>query len=1067
MPDQPGATAAEMTPEQRRLWYLDQYEQAGAVHVINQGWWLTGPLDEAALDSALTVLVQRHELLRSVCVPAQDGARLLVRPVPGSVLTVEGPASAEVVAARRAELAGSVMSLTDGPLFTAHLLRESAERALLLLRVHHLVADGWSIEVLTRELGALYTPGAPADPAVLDPLPLTAAEVPAALRAAAGADGESEQEAAAYWREALRGAPEALDLPYDHARPAQPVRSGDRSRLLLPAGTAERLKAAAAAQGATFFVALFSVLSGFLSRIADQDDLVIGVPVADRPGEEFEPLVGFFVNTLPVRVGVEGDPALGELIARAADSFFEGCVHRELPFDGIVRAVAPPRMPGRTPLFQVLCVLQNTLGAELDLAGVAVDKHRVDQPAAAFDLTVEFWQEPDGRLAAMFEFATELFTSRHGRRLADRLAAFVAAWALDPGLRLGEVPLLLPGEEAFTSAAGAAGAADAGADVDVSGDVVEDIVARLRAEPDRVVAGCGGRLLTGRQLLQRVDELQDTLTAAGVGPGSRVGVRLPRGTDTVAGLLAVLGLDAVYVPLDGRVPADRVRLIEESARLRAVLTAAGAEPVRATADPGPPEHATAHQDPDSYVFFTSGSSGSPKGVLVGRKALTNLVREWVRLTGLGPGDVVAASTSTTFDVSLPELLAPLLAGSTVEVADDRAAADPTLLAELAAERGVTVLQATPSVWRLLLDHLTVRPRVALAGGEALPQDLKDRLLAAADTVFNLYGPTETTVWSAAWRCAPGPVRVGTAIARTELHVVDRHMRPVPPGCRGELLIGGIGLARGYLGQEALTARQFVERDLGHGPRRWYRTGDVASWGEDGLLRVHGRRDAQIKLRGHRIEPGEIEARARQCPGVTQCAVVPFDREGQSGLAAFLVGLPEAAPDLVEVRGRLSSALPAYMVPALLFGVPELPRLSSGKTDTRALLTEVEARLVGLPGPDGPAAGPQDDSPVTEAVVLALQAVLRKPVVPQTSFFDQGGDSLGAARALALLRKALGTPLHMSEFVAAPSVQGLAEVIRSRPGATDAARVALAAVARQGGTAASGLARGLLTGEAAR
>lgn len=1060
MTDQPEATAAQMTPEQRRLWYLDQYEDAGAVHVINQGWWLTGPLDETALDSALTVLVQRHELLRSVCVPAQDGARLLVRPAPGSVLTVEGPASPEAVAARRAELAGSPISLTDGPLFTAHLLRESADRALLLVRVHHLVADGWSIEVITRELGALYTPGTPADPAVLDPLPLTAAEVPAALRATAEADGESEQEAAAYWRDTLRGAPEALDLPYDHARPARPMHSGDRSRLLLPAGTAERLAAVAAAQGATFFVALYSVLAGFLSRIADQDDLVIGVPVADRPGEEFEPLVGFFVNTLPVRVGVDGDPALGELITRAADSFFEGCVHRGLPFDGIVSAVGPQRMPGRTPLFQVLCVLQNTLGARLELAGVAVDKHRVDQPAAAFDLTVEFWQEPDGRLAAMVEYATELFTSQHGRRLADRLAAFVAAWALDPGLRLSEVPVLLPGEEAFTGATGPAG-------TDVPGDVVEDIVARLRAEPDRVVAGSGGRRLTAGQLLHRVAELQDALAAAGVRPGCRVGVRLPRGTDTVAALLAVLGLDAVYVPLDSRLPEERRRLIERSARLHAVLTAAGAEPTCATISQAPPEPATGHHDPDAYVFFTSGSSGTPKGVLVGRKALTNLVREWVRFTCLVPEDVVAASTATTFDVSLPELLAPLMAGSTVEVADDRTAADPTLLAELAADRGVTVLQATPSVWRLLLDHLTLRPRVALAGGEALPQDLKDRLLTAADTVYNLYGPTETTVWSAIWRCAPGPVTVGTAIARTELHVLDRNLRPVPPGCRGELLIGGAGLARGYLGQEALTARQFVEHDLGNGPKRLYRTGDIASWDEDGLLRIHGRRDAQIKLRGHRIEPGEIESQARACPGVAQCAVVPFDRNGQSGLAAFLVGQPDTAPDPAEVRGRLAAVLPEYMVPALLLPVAELPRLSSGKTDTRALLAEVEAHLADLPHPGGPATAQRDDSPVTEAVVLALQAVLRKPVVPQTSFFDQGGDSLGAARALALLRKALGTPLHMADFVAAPSVQGLAEVIQARPGATAAARAALAAVFEQQGTAPGGLARGVLTGRAAR
>ncbi len=1052
--DRQEATAVEMTPEQRRLWYLDQYEEVGAAHVISQAWWLTGPVDEAALDRALQVLVERHQLLRSVCVPAEDGARLLIRPVPDSVLTVEEPTPAGTVAARCAELADSPLPLAEGPLFTVHLLRESADRALLLMRVHHLVADGWSLDVLTQELGALYAPGGATDPAVLDPLPLTPDEVPAALRAAAETYGESEEEAAAYWRDALRGAPEAIDLPYDRPRPTQPVRSGDRTRLLLPAGTAESLKDAAAEQGATFFVALYSVLAGFLCRIADQDDVVIGVPVADRPGEAFEPLVGFFVNTLPIRVRLDGEPALDELIARGADSFFEGCVHRRLPFDGIVRTLAPPRVPGRTPLFQVLCVLQNTLGAALDLAGVAAEEHRVDPAAAAFDLTVEFWQQADGRLAAMVEYSTELFTPRHGRRLAERLAAFMAAWAANPGLRLGEVPLLLPGEEGLAGTGPRHG--------DLRGDIVEDIAARLRAEPDRVVVRSGDRRLTAWQLLERVGELKDALTAAGVRPGSRVGVRLPRGTDTVAALLAVLELDAVYVPLDRRLPAERARLIERLARLEAVLTAEGAESAPATTAPAPPGSDMAHDDADAYVFFTSGSSGTPKGVLVGRRALTNLVREAIRLTGLGPGDVVAASTSTTFDVSLPELLGPLAAGGTVEVADDRTAADPTLLAELAAAAGVTVLQATPSVWRLLLDHLTVRPRIAVATGEALPEELKDRLLTAADEVYNLYGPTETAVWSAAWRCAPGPVTVGTAIAHTELHVLDRHLRPMPPGCRGELFIAGVGLARGYLDQEALTARQFIEHDLGHGPQRLYRTGDVASWGEDGLLRIHGRRDSQIKLRGHRIEPGEIETRARECPGVAECAVLPFDQNGQSGLAAFLVGRPETAPDPLTVRARLSAVLPGYMVPAVLLCLPALPRLPSGKTDTRALLAEVEAHLTDLPGPEGPAAGQQDDSPVTEAVVLAMQAVLRKPVMPQTSFFDQGGDSLGAARVLALLRKALDIPLHMSDFTAAPDVPGLVRLIQSTPGATAAAEKALAALSDRHGTS-GGLARGLLTG----
>ncbi|MFI8946901.1 amino acid adenylation domain-containing protein [Streptomyces sp. NPDC053750] len=1048
-----------MTPEQRRLWYLDQYEEMGATHVICQAWWLTGPVDETALDSALQVLVERHELLRSVCDQSEAGARLLILPAPHSVLTAEEPGSADEVAARCAELVDRPMSLAHGPLFTVHLLRESSDRSLLLMRLHHLVADGWSLDVLTQELSALYTPGAAADLTVLDPLPLSAAEVASALESEVEAYGGSEEEASAYWREALRGAPEALDLPYDHPRPAKLLRSGDRARLLLPEGTAESLKEVSAAEGTTFFVALYSVLAGYLARIADQDDVVIGVPVADRPGQRFGPLVGFFVNTLPVRVVLTTDLTLRDLVARAADSFFEGCVHRRLPFDRIVRAVAPARVPGRTPLFQVMCVLQNTLGAELDLTGVTAEEHRVDPATAAFDLTVEFWQEADGRLAAMVEFSTELFTPDHGRRIAERLSAFVTAWAADPRLRLGEVPLLLTGEDQLQSRSALGGE-------EIQGDIVDDITARLHTDPDRVVVRSGGRALTGRRLRERITEFKTALTVAGVRPGRRVGVRLPRGTDTVAALLAVLELDAVYVPLDQRLPAERLRLIGQLAQLSVVLTAAGVEPIATGADQTPPQSVTVQGDADAYVFFTSGSSGVPKGVLVGRKALTNVVREAVRLTGLGPGDVVAASTATTFDISLPELLAPLVAGGTVEVADDRTAADPTLLAELAAVAQVTVLQATPSVWRLLLDHLTVRPRVALCTGEALPRELKDRLLTEADEVYNLYGPTETAVWSAIWRCTPGPVTVGTPIAHTELHVLNRHLRRMPPGCRGELFIGGAGLARGYLGAESLTARQFIDHDLGQGSRRLYRTGDIASWGHDGLLRIHGRRDSQFKLRGHRIEPEEIETRARECTGVAQCAVVPFDHHRQSGLAAILVGQADAGPDPQAVRRYLSAVLPGYMVPTVVLCVPGLPLLSSGKADTRALSAMVEEYLDGLPDPDEPVAGQQDASPVAEVVVLAMQAVLRKSVARQTSFFDQGGDSLGAARVLAVLRRALNAPLEMSDFVAAPSARGLAQLLESRPGVTAAAEAALAAISGQQGVAAGGLARGLLTGTAA-
>ncbi|EST18429.1 hypothetical protein M878_44745 [Streptomyces roseochromogenus subsp. oscitans DS 12.976] len=762
-----------MTPQQRRLWYLERYEEFGAAHVLSLSWRLTGPVDEAALADALQVITERHELLRATCSP-DDSPHLLEGPAIAPALHVESPGSPEAAAARCAELADRPMPLHEGPLFTAHLLREDTRTALLLLRVHHLIADGWSLDVLTRELGTLYTPGAAADPCALDPLPLTAAEAAAALRAATDAYYGDESEAEAYWRESLRGTPEALDLPYDHARPSRPARHGDRTRLELLAAVPEALHTVAAEQGGTFFTSLYAVLTGFLCRLADTEDVVAGVPVANRSGPEFEGLVGFHVDTLPIRMNLSGDPNLGELVARTRDSFFEGCVHRGLPFDGIVRAAAPPRVPGRTPLFQVLCVLQNTLEGELNLAGVDTEPYRVDHRAAAFDLTLEFWQRPDGRLGVMVEYATELFTPEHGRLLAERFAAFATAWAAEPSARLGTVPLLLPAEGTRLLDL------PAGERAHVPGDALSDILARLTAQPDRTVVRCAGTALTAGRLLGRVAELAGQLTAAGIAAGDRVGVRLPRGTDTIAALLAILSLDAVYVPVDGRLPEKRQRLIEEQAGLRALLTDRGVLRPSVRQDPRPAPGSRA-ADPDAYVFFTSGSSGLPKGVLVGRRALTNFLRDTARRVGLRADDVVVASTATTFDISLLELLSPLACGGVLEVADDRTAEDPTLLAALVDGARATVVQATPSVWQLLLDHLRSRPRIALTGGEALGEDLKDRLLATVDEVYNLYGPTETTVWSAIARCGPGPVTVGTALANTELYVVDSRLRPLPPG----------------------------------------------------------------------------------------------------------------------------------------------------------------------------------------------------------------------------------------------------------------------------------------------
>lgn len=1029
-----------LSSDQLRLWFLDQYEGAGAAYLLNCAWRVRGEIDGSRLERALGRLVERHELLRAVVRPTQDAAVLAVQPTPPAVLSLEastdpsGLWSAQELDARCVQLAGTALSLATGPVFTAHLLRQDAKSAVLMLRVHHLVADGWSLGVLARDLGALYA--ADGSDAELPALPLSAAraaQVVAGLRSR-----RSAQAGAEYWREALRGAPEAIDLPYDFSRPAERSYAGGRCRLPLPAVLLGDLRRIAARNRATVFSVLNAALCGFLGRLADSEDVVIGIGSADRPDRRLEHAVGFYIHTLPLRLDLSGDPSLAELAGRARAALFAGLGHRHIPFDRIVQAVRPERVPGRNPVFQVFCTMENLAGAQLSLPGAVVESYEADGEVSAFDLGLNFELSTD-HPSLILDYSTELFTTETAQRLAERFAGFLGFWAARPDLGLGAVPLLDDAEERAVLDGAEAGRSP------VRGDLLDDILDALAADPDRVVLGSGDRRLTAAQVTAQVARLSGRLVAA-VGKAGRIGVMLPRGTNSVVVVLAALAGGVSYVPLDRRLPIERLRLIAAQARLAGVLWDDSAGPApqlgipvlgisEGAEEPGgaaPPERAdpaAADDDTEAYVMFTSGSSGAPKGVSVGRRSLTNLVREAVRVFGVRRDDLMLACTTTTFDISLLEMLVPLAAGAACEVADDEANQDVTLLASRAARAGATVLQATPSVWRVLLDQPALRLRAALVGGEVLPEDVKDRLLSAADEVYNCYGPTETTIWSSVWRAQPGPVTVGAALANNEFYVLDRWGRPVPPGCRGELHIAGAALAHGYIGQPALTAEAFITRDLGRGPVRLYRTGDVASWRADGLLRVHGRRDSQVKLRGHRIELGEIEAAIRRWPAAAQCAVVPLDREGRTtGLAAFVVPRQDGeAPDQAALRAHLEAILPGYMVPALFLTAAAIPRLPSGKTDTRALGKLLAAHVADDHVAEAP--GAQPGTAVEGMVASIFQTVLDCPPSMDASFFDQGGDSIGAARVVAAVRSHLkaegrGAGLRLADFLTMPTVRTL-------------------------------------------
>lgn len=621
-----------------------------------------------------------------------------------------------------------------------------------------------------------------------------------------------------------------------------------------------------------------------------------------------------------------------------------------------------------------------------------------------------------------------------------RFASFASRWVLRSQAPLSHPSLLLAGE----------GHAPSDGDLLSSVPRVTDQV-RAAAEryPDRVAVSCGGISLRYQDLIRNTAQVAQALRDSGAGHGTRVAVELRRGVPTVVALLAILEIGSVYVPLPTTLPPARRRFIATDADVTVLVCDVSPEPVpereplpgvtrlelRPEGRPrnhpavgGPAESGDSRADPDAaYVMYTSGSTGRPKGVLVKASSLATVVEEMTRWFGLTSDDRFLAATTTGFDISLLELLCPLVAGACCHVADDATAQDPALLADFAGRVGTTVLQATPSVWRIFTEHATVRLRLAAAGGEPLAEDLKDNLLKIADEVLNCYGPTETTIWSSVWRAGPGAVRIGSPLKGNSFHILDRWRRPRPPGQPGELWIGGPALASGYLNRPVDTAVSFAEVQFDDGPRLLYRTGDVVSWDPRRGLRIHGRRDAQVKIRGHRVEPGEIEKRILEQPEADSAVVV--DHLGPSGgrsLTAFVVPRPDAAVafDSEELTRRLRDVLPDYMVPARCVLCAALPLLASGKTDRRALAAEASRKTPS----DRPAPA---TSSLRTVVTWVMSEVLGRPLSQEESFFEAGGDSLAAVRVVARLRRWLAVAVKVNDMHAAPSARALAECLRHR------------------------------------
>ncbi|CDR04894.1 amino acid adenylation domain protein [Streptomyces iranensis] len=1042
-------------------------EAAAGVYNMPLALRLSGHLDTGALQAALADVADRHESLRTVF-PETDGVprqRVLHGPAAHPPLVVVD-LPADQVEAELSAHAGRGFELSTELPWRARLLATGPTEYVLLIVAHHIAADGWSMGVLARDLSTAYAARRQGRAPVWEPLPVQYADFAIWQRRLLGERGDADSllsDQLAYWHDALADAPQELALPADRPRPAVSSYAGGLVPVRVDAPTHARLVGLAQRGGATVFMVVHAALAALLARMGAGTDIPIGTATAGRGDAALDGLTGFFVNTLVLRTDLSGDPAFTELLARVRETDLAAYAHQDVPFEHLVEDLAPSRSLSRNPLFQVMLSLRNVPPARWDLPGLQVRPTPPGSLAARFDLSVDLSEHrgEDGGPAGIggdIFYATELFDEATAQALARRLAAVLEQIAADPTVPLSRLRILDPAERRTVVQDWNHTARSV-----PEGTLAELFEAQVRRTPDALaVVGAAQHGLTYAQLEERGNRLAHELIARGIGPEDLVGVAMERSVELMAVLLAVVKAGAGYLPIDPRYPARRIAFMLADARPKLLLCTGGTENVLGMGEPEdvetqavlgadtPPRlvldapevtaalatrPATAPGDADrvrpqrlghpAYVIYTSGSTGTPKGVVVTHGGVGSLAVSHITRFGSGPGARVLQFASPSFDAAFAEFCTALPAGATLVMADRDMLPPYGSLADVAAEFGVTHLTAPPSVLAAA-DELPATVTTVAAAGEVCPPALVARL-APGRRMLNAYGPTEATV------CvtlsdpltpadADAPVPIGRPLENGQTYVLDEFLQPVPAGVTGELYLAGPGLARGYLGRSALTAEHFVAcpfaaaDEPGTPGGRMYRTGDLAHWTRDGQLVVVGRADAQIKIRGFRVEPGEIEAVLATHQAVRRSAVVVReDRPGDRRLVAYVVPGEDADP--AGLREYVAERLPDHLVPAAVMTLDSLPVTVNGKLDRDALPAPDYAGLTGRRAPA---------TPIEEALCGLFADILGLDQVgADASFFALGGDSLQAMRLIARVRAVLDTELSIRQLFAEPTVAGVA------------------------------------------
>jgi amino acid adenylation domain-containing protein len=1026
---------APLSFAQERLWFIDQLEPGSTVYSIPMAWRLGGALDEVALERALGEIVRRHEALRTVFREVDGSPVQVITPFDGFALPVEdlsglGEADREAAVRRRTgEEVARPFDLSAGPLVRGSLLRLGAEDHLLLLSMHHIVSDGWSMGVLFRELAVLYTAYHEGGESPLSELAVQYADYAVWQREQLA--GEVLERQLSYWRERLVGAPELLELPTDHPRPAVRTNRGASVPVELSPELLERLEALGRGEDATLYMTLLAAFQVLLLKYSGSEDIVVGSSIAGRTRNEIKELIGFFVNTLVLRTDLGGDPSFREVLRRAREVTLGAYDHQELPFEKLVAELQPERSLSHSPLFQVMFTLENAAGGRSPLPGLEVSGVGWEPASAKFDLSLALTASDRGLLGGL-SYSTDLFERGTADRMVGHLERVLERVAADADVRLSQLDLL--GQAEREQVLGAWNHTDRG----YSDPPAHALFAEwARRAPDATALLDGREAVTYRELDRRAAILARHLRDLGVGHETPVGLCMERTPELLVGVLGIWKAGGAYVPLDPGYPAERLGWIISDAALPVVVATGGTAGVlpehgatlvrvdqlaetSTEAAPGvPASHASL-----AYVIYTSGSTGRPKGVLVQHGSLSNLLSATRETFGVGEGDVMPALASYAFDIWLFEALLPLTSGAAVRLVERERVLDVPALAEEIAD--ATLVHAVPALMRQVVQAERETPRLAglrraFVGGDRVPADLlaEMREVLPGTETHVLYGPTEGTILASTHPVPADGIVAGHPIGRplgnVRLYVCDALVSPQPAGVPGELLIGGAGVSRGYLGHAAMTAERFVPDPFSvEGGARLYRTGDRARWRADATLEYLGRTDFQVKVRGFRIEPGEIEAVLRAHESVADCVVVAReDVPGDRRLVAYVAGGAEAD----ELREHLRGSLPEYMVPAAFVVLEALPLTPNGKLDRMA-----------LPAPEYASAEESYVAPRTpaEEVLAGIWAEVLKVerVGVHDNFFALGGHSLLAVTLVERMRRR-GVRADVRALFLAPTVAELA------------------------------------------